>query len=75
MEENKEKDTKSDQRKQSTAETDVTYNRDDEDLRNSNTTSATDADPESDQVAGGDRVDDSIDGITNDTDEDTEDNS
>ena len=76
MEENKEKDTKSNQGKQSTAETDVTYNRDDEALRNSATTSmSAAADPESDQTAGGDRVDDAIDGITNDTEEDTDNNS
>ncbi|MDQ3289767.1 MAG: hypothetical protein M3Q05_00605 [Bacteroidota bacterium] len=74
MEENKEKN--SSQGKQSTAETDVTYNRDDESLRNSSTTSMGAAsDPESDQVAGGDRVDDIMDGTTDDTEADSETNS
>ncbi|QMU29645.1 hypothetical protein [Adhaeribacter radiodurans] len=74
MAENKEEN--SGQGKQSTAETDVTYNRDDESLRNSATTSMGAAsDPESDQVAGGDRSDDLVSGITDDNETDTDTNS
>ncbi len=62
MAENQDNITNADQGKQSTAETNVTYQRDDAALRNSATTSTADTDNDNTTHEGVERVDDVFDG-------------
>ncbi|QNF34737.1 hypothetical protein HUW51_19120 [Adhaeribacter swui] len=62
MAENQDNPSTSDQGKRSTAETDVTYQRDDAALRNSATTSTADTDNDNTTHDGVERVDDTFDG-------------
>ena len=62
MAENQDNPSASDQGKKSTAETNVTYQRDDAALRNSSTTSTADTDNDNTTHEGVERVDDVFDG-------------
>ena len=62
MAENQDNTTPPEQGKQSTAETNVTYHRDDAALRNSSTTSTADTDNDNTIHEGIERVDDVFDG-------------
>jgi hypothetical protein len=65
MAENQDNTSNPDQGKQSTAETNVTYKRDDDSLRNSSTTSTADTDNDNTTHEGIERVDDVFDGDLN----------
>ncbi len=62
MAENQDNNSNEEQGKQSTAETNVTYQRDDSSLRNSATTSTADTDNDNTTHEGVERVDDVFDG-------------